>query len=379
MPPMINAALASNAIERCSTAILITDGNAHDPRVTYANTAWETLTGYGRDEVLGRNPRFLQGPLTDPAEIDRLRRALADGLPFAGHTHNYRKDGRPFVMEWTIDPIRDDGGAIVNYISFQRDATDGASRDQVLETAIAEAQDTRVTQSLLMSNMSHELRTPLNAIIGYSELMLGKPFGALSPAYIDFLRQIRDSGFALLDLVDNILTLADARHRGIGLQPSRICACELVGDAMAYFADRAAARRVALRKVHDSEHIFILGDRYRLTQAVSAILSNAIKFTPTDGMITLTVGLDAARALSIRIADTGDGIDPADMERVFQPFIQADMGLDRRFDGSGIGLPLARTVMEIHGGTVAMDSTRGEGTVVTLTIPPERILSIGGQ
>jgi len=377
MSPLVDRTLVTDAVESSSAGVMITDGNAKDPRIVYVNPAWERLTGYGRDEVLGQNPRLLQGPETDPAEIDRLRRALSSGRSFAGRTFNYRKDGAAFVMEWTIDPVRGVDGGIDYFVSVQRDATDGANRDRVLEQSIGERQAVRITQSLLMSNMSHELRTPLNAVIGYSDLMLNQPFGEVPQKYLDFLAEIRDGGRTLLELVNNVLTVADARQRKLDLDPSRVCACQLVSDAMAFHAARAASRGLRLDKVHDSEHIHLLGDRYRLTQAVSAIVSNAVKFSPPDETIVVTVGLNSTGDLSITVADRGDGIDPTEMERLFEPFIQGDQDLDRTFDGSGVGLPLARILMELHGGSVAMERRQGGGTTVTLTVPADRILSVG--
>ncbi|HXP32236.1 MAG TPA: ATP-binding protein [Stellaceae bacterium] len=237
----------------------------------------------------------------------------------------------------------------------------------------AEAANRAKTEFL--ANMSHELRTPLNAVIGFSEILQMQTMGPLGhPAYVDYVRDIHVSGVHLLAIINDILDLSkiEIGHRevkAINLNLDtvlRYCA-RLVGE-------RAATAGLTLVIETPPEPPQLQADEQMVKQMLLNLLSNAIKFTPKGGRVSAIAGLDEAGAAFIRVADTGIGMAPADVARALQPFVQIDNALSRKFAGTGLGLPLVKSMIELHGGHIAIDSAEQVGTAVTLHFAPERTL-----
>jgi signal transduction histidine kinase len=242
----------------------------------------------------------------------------------------------------------------------------------VVSMRAAEAASRAKTEFL--ANMSHELRTPLNAIIGFSEMMHDGTFGALPARYAEYAQIIRDSGAHLLSIINDVLDLARAESDRMALAEEAVEIAPVVALSTNIIREMARKSQVDYTVAVDDGLPPLYADAAKLRQILINLLSNAFKFTPSGGKVRLTVALDRAGGLVFRVEDTGIGIADEQMQLVFTPFGQVDSRLTRKYGGIGIGLPLTKRLVEMHGGTMEIASKLGEGTAVMARFPPERLL-----
>ena len=236
-------------------------------------------------------------------------------------------------------------------------------------------------KSRFLANMSHELRTPLNAINGFSEMMKD---GVVRPAAIEryqsYAELIHRSGTHLLDLINDVLDLAKAEAGQHELNEEAVDVIALAGeciDEMQPTADRAGVLlidevRYSTALPAGCETIELWADRRKLRQILLNLLSNALKFTPEDGLVVISCGLPGDGGFVLYVRDTGVGMSRAQVAEAMKPFTQVDEGYDKRYQGTGLGLPLSKTLVELHGGTLRLDSERGSGTTACLWLPEAR-------
>ncbi len=219
-----------------------------------------------------------------------------------------------------------------------------------------------------LAQMSHELRTPLNAILGFSDVVRHEMFGPMggeaANRYRDYLNDIHASGSHLLNLINDLLDLSKIEAGRMDLSLERFSLSDMFEDVARMTGPQAERKGVHL-DFRTNGVTDIRADRRLLTQAVLNIVANAVKFTPGDGTVALSVGREG-RYVILSVKDTGLGIDPADIKRVLEPFGQAG---SRKTEGTGLGLPLARSIMECHGGGLEIESEPGSGTTVSLWLP----------
>jgi len=224
--------------------------------------------------------------------------------------------------------------------------------------------------------MSHELRTPLNAIIGFSEIIANQMFGPVGqPKYADYASDIRSSGTHLLSIINDILDISKAEAGKLLLEEEPIDPVESLNRAMRMFRQRASELGVELSFRVRDDIPWIIADPRLFNQVAINLTSNALKFTPEGGHVWIEIGLDAARNLALTVRDTGIGVKKADIVRIFEPFVQVENAMSRTHQGTGLGLPLVRKIMSLHGGTVELESETGQGTTVTATFPKSRFVA----
>jgi signal transduction histidine kinase len=216
--------------------------------------------------------------------------------------------------------------------------------------------------------MSHELRTPLNAIIGFSEVLLQRMFGELNPKQDEYLQDVLSSGRHLLSLINDILDLAKIEAGRMELEPADFDLPQAIDNALVLVRERAMRRGITLEQSIDPRLGEIKGDERKIKQVMLNLLSNAVKFTPEGGRIDVRAVL-ADGVAQISVADTGVGIAPEDHVTVFEEFRQVGTDYARKHEGTGLGLALARKFVELHGGTIRVDSQLGQGATFTFTIP----------
>lgn len=256
---------------------------------------------------------------------------------------------------------------------------------QEAEWAAAVAQDAMVAAQVadrakteFLANMSHELRTPLNAILGFSEVIAsGTTRGANGAQKApEYARDIHESARHLLAIINDILDLSKIETGTFELHEEGFAVNEAAAACLRLIRERADARQIAVVERLCPEGLELFGDCRKIKQVLINLLANAVKFTPHGGTVTLETARAADGGLLIRIADSGIGMAAADIPTAMAPFRQVDSKLNRAYEGTGLGLPLAKALIDLHGGTLELSSVPGEGTTVVLRLPAARVQPI---
>lgn len=240
---------------------------------------------------------------------------------------------------------------------------------------LAKSEQASRAKSEFLANMSHELRTPLNSIIGFSDLMLVQAVGPLSEKYLDYARDINDSGQHLLRIINEVLDLSKLEAAKMDLNEEVVQVRRLVRSCVSLISERAQRASVDVQMVLPEADLHLHADELRLKQIIINLLGNAVKFTPEGGGITVAATVAGDGVFHLSVADSGIGIAPEDIDRIMRPFEQVETSLSRRHNGTGLGLPLALSLARLHGGDIAVESVPGEGTTVTLKLPAWRLRS----
>ena len=244
-----------------------------------------------------------------------------------------------------------------------------------LSRALAAASEANEIKARFLASMSHELRTPLNAIIGFADFLLMEAFGPIgNPRYREYVHDIRESGTLLLSLINDILDLSRLDAGEMALTEETLDITDLIAEALRMVRPQAQQAGIVLANAADTALPLLRADRRRVLQVLLNLLSNAIKFTPASGSVKVEARFDGAE-LAVAVADTGIGIAPEDIPRALERFGQVDSRLSRKYQGAGLGLPLARQLMALHGGHLRLESVLDRGTTVTVTFPATRILA----
>jgi signal transduction histidine kinase len=246
--------------------------------------------------------------------------------------------------------------------------------DQV-KVALTEAAAGSQAKSQFLAAMSHELRTPLNAIIGFSEVQVAQMFGPIGDArYLEYAKDIHHSGNHLLALINDVLDFSKLDAYGLDLYEETVDLVGVVTESVHLLRGQGTKAQVALHLDVGPAVPPIRADQRRLRQVILNLLSNGLKFTPAGGEVRVAVSWTLA-GHEITIRDTGIGIAPEDVAKALEPFGQIDSRLSRKYDGTGLGLPLAKRLVERHGGQLSVESTVGAGTAVTVWLPVERAIN----
>jgi len=364
-----NAVLAST-VASVTSGIVICDALNADQPVVFANAAFTRITGYSAAEALGRNLRFLQGRDTDRDTVEKMRRAIATGRAITVTVRNYRKDGRTFWNEVNISPLRDESGRLIHFVGILQDVTNRIRTEEHLREAKDQAEVANRAKSEFLASVSHELRTPLNAILGFTEIMQLELFGPLgAPQYQSYAKDVHDSGQLLLDIINDILDLSKIEAGRMELFPEPVAASDAFDACLRLVAGKAHANAVVLKAELDPDLPPLLVDPRAVRQMLTNLLTNAVKFTPKGGRVTLQARMGEDDRIELAVIDTGIGIAPQDIAKVLEPFGQADNPLSRRQQGTGLGLPIVKALVEQSGGSFQLESAVGQGTRVTLRLP----------
>ncbi|WP_299444442.1 ATP-binding protein [uncultured Rhodospira sp.] len=317
----------------------------------------------------------LHAPADRPGLSEAIRMTARKG---GGFELTLRLEGDEESCQWIAiigqaDPEQRPEGALVRGVV--QDVTAETETREELRRAKENADLANRTKSEFLANVSHEIRTPLNAIIGFAELMSTELYGPHGhDKYAEYSALIESSGKTLLDLVSDIIDLSRVEIGAMEIEEDVLEMAGLFESSVRLFEMRAAGKQITLTTDLNPHRLTIRGDERRLRQIVINLLGNAIKFTPNGGSVVLRGGLDDAGRCVISVTDTGIGISPDQTARILTVFGRARDDYVRAQEGSGLGLPLCQRMAELHGGTLTIDSEPGEGTTVSVVLPPERTI-----
>ncbi len=299
-----------------------------------------------------------------PAVAAALARALSGQPAEVQFSPRSALDRRVILI---VAPFHDRAARRPRLIAQAFDGTAQFARELGLETARVEAEAQSAGKTRFLANMSHELRTPLNAVLGFADIMRQRLFGPLPDRYAGYADAIHQAGGHLLDLINDVLDLSKIEAERYQLAVAEFDARDAVSAAVALVRLQADDKGVDLAAVLSTEPLKVRADARALKQMALNLLSNAVKFTPAGGSVTLTLDADGPD-LDLAVSDTGVGIAPEDLKRLGRPFEQAG-GADQKAQGTGLGLSLVRSLTELHGGRMTIDSTLGEGAAVLIRLP----------
>jgi PAS domain S-box-containing protein len=343
--------------------------------IRFANGAAAKLMGEDfPDAIIGR-------PVAehiDPAYLlafDNYKKILArEGRVNINEIKWRRRDGTSIFVDGSAGLFTFQGEPATQLIA--RDVTARKAAETAMREAKEAAETANRSKSEFLANVSHELRTPLNAIIGFSEVMEHEMFGKLgNEHYRDYARDIRLSGTHLLEVINDILDLAKVEAGKVELQEQSIDLVRIVESTVRLVRERAGERNIDLSVRLPESLPRLWADERKVKQILINLLSNAIKFTPEGGSVTVSAERDASDAVHLSVSDTGIGIAKESLETVLEPFGQVDSALSRKHAGTGLGLPLTKSLVELHGGRLDLDSELGKGTTVVVRFPHERLVA----
>lgn len=363
--------LLSSAMEQCKDSIVITDAGLQSPGpvIQYVNPAFTAMTGFAMDEAIGQTLKLQQGPLTDPATMLRLVRTLARGETSRDEVTSYRKDGTTFDLEWLVAPIHNAAGKTTHFVGIQRDVSARKAAAAELVRAREDALESARLKSRFLANMSHELRTPLNAINGMSATLLEQE---LPPATRDAVAVIFQCGESLLEHVQTILTHASLEAGNAALEVNPFSVTAVVLNALRINGGTAQRKGIDLDYFIDpTTPAELLGDPFSLQKILVNLLANAVKFTDRGRVFLRLRPVRCANGrcqLRFVVADTGIGIAPELLPKLFRPFAQADDSTTRRFEGTGLGLAIVKSLVEKMGGRIDVVSRPARGSLFRFCI-----------
>jgi signal transduction histidine kinase len=252
------------------------------------------------------------------------------------------------------------------------------SKNVLLNVLLQESHKANRSKSEFLATVSHELRTPLNAVIGFSDILKKQMFGPLgNDKYTDYVNDIYRSGSHLLSIINEILDLAKAESGKLELDEREVEIFDIIERCIRMCHEAAYTGKVNFIPPHNSDPVHIRVDERLFFQLVLNLVSNAVKFTPEGGEVRFSVTASANEGVVIKVADTGIGIAPEDIPRVLRPFEQVEGSLTRRHGGTGLGLPYADRLAQLHGGKLTIESELRRGTTATIWLPPSRFIGYG--
>jgi PAS domain S-box-containing protein len=372
----------SQAIEQSPESIVITNLNGD---IEYVNEAFSKISGYSPTEVIGKNPRVLQSGRTPSETYREMWGALTRGQVWRGTFFNRRKDGTDYTESAIVSPVRQSDGRMTHYLAIKADVTEKlrlaeelskhqhhleelvAQRTLELAQAREKADSANQAKSQFLANMSHEIRTPLNAIVGLAYLVRQT---VTTPEQQSRLNQLNDSCRHLLNVVSDILDRAKIEAGQSRLVESNFRLDKLLLQVQGLVAKQARAKGLALEVDTNQANFWLRGDATRIRQCLLNYLTNAIKFT-THGKIRVSFliqeRLASGSLIRFEVRDTGPGIPPEQVPRLFQTFEQLDEGINDRPMGSGLGLAINRQLVSLLGGELGVNSQPGEGSTFWFT------------
>ena len=357
----------SRAVEQSASAIVIAN---HQGIIEYVNPAFTQTIGDTSEAIIGNNLGILKSGDHPPEFYEEIWATITKGEVWQGEIHNKKKNDDELYWENVIiSPVKDEENEITHFVAIIDDITERMRAAELSAANVELAQATRLKDEFLAS-MSHELRTPLNAILGMAEVLRLDVYGPLNQEQANSVCLIEQSGSHLLALINDILDLSKIEANKLTLDMETVSVWDICEASLQLVKHAALKKQIKLLSSFDQDVTTIQADKLRLKQVLVNLLNNAVKFTPEGGRVGLNVALDPGQAaIHFTVWDTGIGISAEDQKRLFQPFVQVDSRLSRRYEGTGLGLSLVARLTQMHGGDVALESEVGQGSRFIVSLP----------
>jgi PAS domain S-box-containing protein len=358
-----------------------------DGRVTTWNAGAQSCKGYSPAEIIGQHfSVFYPEEDRKRGKPEHLLQIARTSTQVEDEGWRIRKDGTAFWANVLITAIRDAEGNLVGFAKVTRDLTERRNAEDIAERKRIEEREARQKsqeleaenrrmheatrlKSEFLANMSHELRTPLNAIIGFAELMFKGKVGPVSSDHKEYLGDILTSSRHLLQLINGVLDLAKIESGKMALRPEVVDLENIVTEVSDILRGLASTKRIRIETQVDHSMVAALLDPSKLKQVLYNYLSNALKFTPEEGLVTIRVTPEDRDRFRIEVEDTGIGIRREDTHRLFVEFQQLDAGMAKKYAGTGLGLALTKRIVEAQGGSVGVRSEPGKGSTFWVVLP----------
>lgn len=340
-----------------------------------ANFAFARILGYdAAEDILAGIKNANQSVYVSARDRINLIRELDDNGTISNHEAQvFKRDGSKIWINESARVVRDDQGNILYYEGSIEDITERKAQEEALHQAKISSDLASRAKSEFLANMSHELRTPLNSIIGFSEIIQTQSLGEVKqPEYIEYAQDINESGKRLLKIINEILDISKIEAGDRQLNESRVDLQKVVKASLDLFASKVEANRMDITDML-SGIPKVLGEELAIKQVVMNLVSNAVKFTPSGGRLTLSYEVDKGGRLRLSFTDTGIGLDEHEIQKALSPFGQLDNQLSRTGTGTGLGLTLVASLMRLHGGDLELFSQKGIGTTASIVFPVERV------
>jgi PAS domain S-box-containing protein len=357
--------LFSRSIEHAVTGVVIADCALPDMPLIYINPAFCAMTGYSHEESIGRNCRFLQGSEHEQSELIKLRQAIKNGEYCKVVLKNYTKSGNPFWNELSISPVFDDQNKLTHFIGFQNDITQKVESDQQLIKAKELAEESTRLKTDFLNIISHELRTPLTVMLGNLPLLTDKDDLPPAEEIEEIAKDIEESGEHLLSLINELLDLSRIEQGKLKLIPEPLNIVDCINESI--YSVKSLADTKGLEIIKNCIDFDIIGDRQRVKQILINLIGNAIKYT-SQGNITISTSIGKNSGI-IEIKDTGRGISKEFLPYIFDSFRQEDSSATRPNRGSGLGLSITKKLVEMHSGSIKVNSEVGQGSTFFISFP----------
>ncbi len=381
----------SRSLERSEATLRESEARCHDFALTSSDWFWETDENNRFTYISDHIRAFLQDPqdpigrtridlaadvISEPQKWQEHYAVLERHEAFRDFVYTRKIGDQPeCIISVSGKPFFDRASHFLGYRGTARDITEKVMAERALREAKAAAETANSAKSQFLANMSHELRTPLNAILGFSEVLENGIAGPLQSRQAEYIGLIRQSGVHLLHVINEILDLARIDAGKLELREEVFDPRKLVEGCIALIEDRAAVGLLTITTEIEPRIPYVMADRTRLTEILLNLLSNAIKFTELGGSIDVMVRHKQDGGIEFAVRDTGCGMTATEVEIALQAFGQVDAGLARQHEGTDLGLPLARRLAELHGGSLTLESKKGRGTTVSVELPATRVVS----
>lgn len=363
--------LFEKVIEQSPVGIMITDRSG---KVEYINCGFSEMTGYQRDDVIGRDSDILNSGFHEKAFFKEMWDRIQAGNDWIGELRNRKKNGELYWERQIISPIKNSKGAITNFVGIKENITERKQMISDLVEAKEKAEEAEKLKSAFLANMSHEIRTPLNAILGFSNILHADPelSKEQKEEYIQIINRSSDS---LLQIINDVLDASriETGQVKIRLQPFNLNRMlEQLHTQYQKVIDDLEKQNIQLKLLSPTKPVIMNADENRLSQVFTSLLNNAVKFT-SSGQISFGIGDFSNGSIEFVVQDTGIGIPEKDHDSVFERFRQVEVKTTRLYGGNGLGLTIAKSLTELMGGKMELKSKEGEGTTFHFWIPNNQV------